>query len=252
MKNSNNRTYYDLVKDKSVAIVGPAFYMKDSKLGQEIDSHDVVVRINRGIESTILYPKDIGRKTELYYSCLIERAQQTGILDPEIILNRHGIRHIVAPPDSDIKGISRGNRPHSLVDLDKIRSLVNSGINVYLVDSNFHTQLAIKVDCKPNTGFLAIYDLLRTDLKTLSIYGFSFYLDGFIPGQKSGVEKEKQCTEQEFADMAYNSKRHVQKNMWSYAKKTLLGNPRVKLDSTLEKILKMEILDRDLFNKAVK
>lgn len=245
------KDYVELVKDKSVAIVGPAMYMKDSNLGSQIDSHDVVVRINRGLESTLKYSSDIGRKTDLYYSCLIERAQQTGVLNPDTILNTHGIRHIVAPPDSDMKGISRGNRPHSLVDLDKVKLLVDSGISVYLVDSNFHTQLALQVDCKPNTGFLAIYDLLRTELKSLSIYGFSFYLDGFIPGQKSGVENEKSCTEQEFADMAYNSKRHVQKNMWAYAKKTLIGDPRVTLDPTLEKILKMERLDRDLFNKTV-
>jgi len=51
--------------------------------------------------------------------------------------------------------------------------------------------------------------------------------------------------------MAYNSKRHVQKNMWMHAKKTLLSDPRVTLDATLEKILKMERLDRDLFNKIV-
>ena len=62
------------------------------------------------------------------------------------------------------------------------------------------------------------------------------------------MEKEKNCTEQEFADMAYKSKRHVQKNMWQFAKNTLLGDETVRLDPILEQILKLEKLDRDLFN----
>ena len=112
--------------------------------------------------------------------------------------------------------------------------------------------MAKKVQCRPNTGFLAIYDLLNFNPSTLSIYGFSFYLDGFIPGCKSGVEKEKNVTEDEFATMAFNSKRHVQKNMWQYAKDTLRNNPSVKLDSVLEVILNLEKLDKKLFSDAIK
>ena len=51
--------------------------------------------------------------------------------------------------------------------------------------------------------------------------------------------------------MAYASKRHVQKNMWEYAKKTLLGNRRVNLDKTLKKILELEKLDRELFKEMI-
>jgi hypothetical protein len=244
--------YRKMVSGKSVAIVGPAMYMMNSGHGDEIDSHDIVVRINRGLESTLLYPSDIGKRTDIYYSCLIERAQQTGKLDPDTIINTYGINHIVAPPHSDIKGISNSMRFHDLVDENTLRNLHMSGISIYMIDNIFHTDLAIKVNCKPNTGFLAIYDLLSTDLKSLSIYGFSFYLDGFLPGQKSGVENEKNCTEQEFANMAFNSKRHVQKNMWNYAKETLLKNPIVNLDPVLEVILNLKFLDRNLFNNIFK
>lgn len=237
-----------LIKNKKVAIVGPAKYMENSNYGEEIDSHDIVVRINRGIESIEFYKKDIGSKTDVYYSCLIERAQQTGILDPVDIKFKYGIRHVVAPPDSNIKGISSSTRYHSMVDLSKVKK-IEKYTPVTIVDHEFHTDLARKVECKPNTGFLAIYDILRMNPISLSIYGFSFYLDGFIKGQKSGVENEKNCTEQEFADLAYNSKRHVQKNMWKYAKRTLLNNEKVKLDKTLESILNMKELSKELFRK---
>jgi len=240
----------ELIKDKRVALVGPAAYMENSGLGSEIDSHDIVVRINRGIESISIHQVDIGKNTDVLYSCLIERAQQAGILDVNQLSDHYKIRHIVTPPNSDMQGISYKTDLHSLVDRNKIKK-IKDVIPVTIVDHNFHTDLAKKVNCKPNTGFLAIYDLLSMMPDQLSIYGFSFYLDGFIKGQKSGVESEKKCTEQEFADMAYASKRHVQKNMWEYAKKTLLGNRRVNLDKTLKKILELEKLDRELFKEMI-
>jgi uncharacterized protein (TIGR01627 family) len=245
-KKESKLSMSELIKGKSVAIVGPAKYMEDSKLGEEIDNHEVVVRINRGIESIENYGKDIGYRTDVYYTCLIERAQQTGVLNPQDLKFKHKIKHIVAPPDSNMQGLSNKTVFHSLVDLQKVKE-IQKYIPVTIVDHNFHNDLAKKVNCKPNTGFMAIYDLLRMDPSSLSIYGFSFYLDGFLPGQKSGVEQEKNCSEQEFADMAFNSKRHIQKNMWEYAKNTLKDNNKVSLDKTLKKILDMEILDRKLF-----
>jgi len=236
------------ITGKKVAIVGPAKYMEGSKLGKEIDSHDIVVRINRGIESIVKFSEDIGLRTDLYYSCLIERAQQTGILDIDLMKSL-GIKHIIAPPDSNMKGMASSTKLHSLVNNNKIEE-IKKEIPLTIIDHVFHSYLAENIDCKPNTGFLAIYDLLRRNPKSLSIYGFSFYLDGFISGQKSGVEFEKNCTEQEFADMAFNSKRHVQKNMWNFAKSTLLNNEKVKLDKDLKKILNLKDFDRALFNKS--
>ena len=222
--------------------------MEGSKLGKEIDSHDIVVRINRGIESIAKFSEDIGLRTDLYYSCLIERAQQTGILDINLMKSL-GIKHIIAPPDSNMKGMASSTKLHSLVNDNKIKE-IKKEIPLTIIDHVFHSYLAENIDCKPNTGFLAIYDLLRRNPESLSIYGFSFYLDGFISGQKSGVEFEKNCTEQEFADMAFNSKRHVQKNMWNFAKSTLLNNEKVNLDKDLKKILKLKDFDRALFDKS--
>lgn len=247
-KKKINKSLRSLISGKKVALVGPAQYMENSNLGKEIDDHDIVVRINRGIESIDTYSKDIGTKTDVYYSCLIERAQQTGVLNIDDLKNKYKIKHIVAPPESNMKGISFETKFHSLVDKEKIKN-INDIIPVTIVDHQFHTLLAEKVKCKPNTGFMAIYDLLRMNPSSLSIYGFSFYLDGFLPGQKSGVEQEKNCSEQEFADMAFNSKRHIQKNMWEYAKTTLLKNKNVILDNNLERILKLDDLDRKLYKR---
>lgn len=238
--------FESLIRGKTVALVGPAMYMNRCGWGREIDAHDTVVRINRGIESIDRYAEDVGTRTDVLYSCLIERAQQTGKLDPDQLADHYHIKWIVAPPESDMKGIARSTKFHGLASPKKVKNIMKR-VPIRLVDHEFHTSLAKKVQCKPNTGFLAIYDLLRLDPKYLSIYGFSFYLDGFLPGQKSGVEKEKNCTEQEFADMAFNSRRHVQVNMWSYAKETLPYSERIKTDPVLTRILELSEFSRKAF-----
>ncbi len=240
--------YKEIIEGKTVALVGPASYMQGAGYGEEINSHDLVVRINRGIESISKYPDDIGTRTDIYYSCLIERAQQTGKLDGEELRDHYGISVIVAPPGSDYTGISKETWFHNLVDAKKAENLAKI-IPIRIINHHFNNDLAKSVQCKPNTGFLAIYDLLANNPKKLSIYGFSFYLDGFLPGQKEGVQEEKDCTEQEFANMAFNSKRHIQKNMWEHAKTTLRNNEAVSLDKYLKYILNMDSLDKNLFKE---
>ena len=42
--------YKRTIEGKTVALVGPAKYMQGTNYGKEIDSHEIVVRINRGKE----------------------------------------------------------------------------------------------------------------------------------------------------------------------------------------------------------
>lgn len=243
-------SFGDLIADKNVALVGPAMYLMNSNYGKEIDKNDTVIRLNRGLELIKDYSEDIGKKTDVLYSCLIEKSANAGKLDIDLFEDLE-IKMICTPPHSDFSGIARYTRYHELVDLNKI-DRISKEFSTRIIDHVFHTELALKVACKPNTGFMAIYDLLRFKPKKLSIYGFSFYLDGFIKGCKEGIEEEQDLTEEQFALKCFNSKRHNQKNMWSYCKRTLLNNDRVKLDPVLFKILNLSDLDRNLFREKIK
>tara|TARA_Y100001938_G_C8046262_1_gene409089 strand:+ start:600 stop:1346 length:747 start_codon:yes stop_codon:yes gene_type:complete len=241
--------FKQLIVGKSVALVGPAAYMMGSGLGKEINSYDVVVRINRSHESVDKFSNDIGSRTDILYSCLIEKNANAGKIDP-IHLKNLGIKQIVAPPASSMKGLSDSTRLHELIDIKKARVL-DETIGVRVVDHHFHNSLALKVDCRPNTGYVAIFDLLRFSPKRLGVYGFSFYLDGFVDGVKEGVQLEQGKTPDQFATQCFNSKRHVQKNMWKYAKETLSELSNVHLDNTLKKILSMESFSREMFLKEM-
>ena len=204
--------FTDLINDKKVALVGPAAYMVGSNYGEEIDSYDTIIRLNRGIESIHKYGEDVGVRTDILYSCLIEKPANAGEVDPISFKRDYNIKMVVAPPHSDFRGIAHNTRFHELVDMKKVEQM-SKFMPVRLVDHKFHTDLAKKVSCKPNTGFLAIYDILSYNPQLLSIYGFSFYLDGFIPGCKSGVEQEQNLTEKQFAAKCFVSKRHGQTNI---------------------------------------
>tara|TARA_R110000824_G_scaffold36844_3_gene113933 strand:- start:84 stop:821 length:738 start_codon:yes stop_codon:yes gene_type:complete len=242
--------FEDLITKKKVALVGPAAYMVGSNLGTEIDKHDVVVRINRGIELLDKYKEDVGQKSDVLYSCLIEKAANAGKVRGKTLKEKYGVKYLCAPPESTFQGIAHKTKFHHLVNRSTVNE-IKEYLPVRIVDHGLHTVLAQKVNCRPNTGFLAIYDLLKHKPEKLSIYGFSFYLDGFIPGCKEGVYQEQNKNEKQFADQCFTSKRHIQENMWVFAQKTLLDKENIYLDPTLKKILTLEALDRDLFKKNV-
>jgi len=237
--------YEDYLEGKSVALIGPAKYLEDFNFGEEIDSHDVVVRINRGIELVDKMPEKVGSRSDILWSCLIEKSANAGKINVEK-LKSLGVKYICCPPKSDFAGISTSTVFHEMVDSNKMKN-IDKQIPVRICEADFHTWLAGKVSSRPNTGFLSIYDFLRFDIKRLSIYGFSFYLDGFIGGVKRGIKAEQNLTEEEFSDKCFNSKRHNQKNMWQFAKETLLGDGKVKLDEVLENILRLDSLDKEKF-----
>ena len=222
-------------------MVGPAKYMHGLKLGNEIDNHDIVIRINRGIELVDTNQIDIGSKTDILYSCLIERPENAGKIDVNY-WSKCGVKYICAPPQSEMNGISHKTEFGGMVDKNKMKK-VSSKIPIRIVDCEFHTELAGHINCRPNTGFLAIYDILKNNPKKLSLYGFSFYLDGFMDGCKSGVN----VTQEQYVDKCFNSKRHIQENMWKYAKKTLFNNIQVNLDSVLKSILELNSFSKEEF-----
>lgn len=237
--------FNDYIRSKKVAIVGPAEYMTGCNLGQEIDSHDVVVRINRSIELCEKYKDDIGERTDILYSCLIEKSANAGKINPDSYKSL-GIEWVCIPPKSSIQGIAVDNSISEYASNSKLIKL-KEVVKTRVVDYKLNNKIANKIMCRPNTGYIAIFDLLNSNPSQLSIYGFSFYLDGFMKGCKSGIEQEANMTEIQYTDKCFNSGRHIQKNMWNHAKESLLFHKKVKLDRHLKIILELDYFDRNLY-----
>ena len=65
---SKDPEYYKFLYNKRVAIVGPSINTLNSNQGKNIDSYDIVVRLNKSLPIPKNKVKDIGYKTDILYN----------------------------------------------------------------------------------------------------------------------------------------------------------------------------------------
>lgn len=230
-----NQDYLNFLKDKKVIIVGPAESLLERGNGEFIDSFDVVVRVNRGIEPTFLNSKKIGSRTDILYNCMLEKNDNGGKIDLNM-LKLKNVKFVSYHPQVSYQGLAEPIRPYHL-DNSKLM-IMNSFLNTHMIDSNFYNSISSQVNCRPNTGFIAIFDLLFHQVKELYITGYTFYLDGFMKGYKDHLDDT-------FIKKCYTSKRHNQKNLFEFLKKTAKNDQRINTDPILTKILTLDELKKD-------
>ena len=242
-----DKKYSNFLKNKKVIIIGPAQYLTTKSFngfGEKIDNEfDVVVRLNRGMELIEKYGSNIGTRTDVFYNCLIEHKDNGGIIDIAN-LERNKIQWICTIPNSDMTGKCYNNELHPMVNINTV-SKITENFNFHVMDFKLYGEVNKGVNCRSNTGYAAIFDLLYHDVKSLYITGYSFYLDAFAPGYKEGCSRD----EDSFAKDCFASKRHNQLNQWNYARDVLKNNPKVDFDPILTKILCQEKLSREEFHK---
>ena len=241
MKEFSFKSY---LKGKRVALVGPANYLSKFKFGEEIDSRDIVIRVNRGMDLVEKNEKHVGSRTDILYSCLIEHPDNGGEIVIKNLLEKN-VKWICTIPYSDASGKKTYPFLHPRVNLIKALKLFFK-INLHIYNFKKYSALNKTLESRANTGFAAIFDLLEFDIKELYITGFSFYLDSFFKGYKSGCERNEDI----FATQCFESLRHNQKKQWAYLK-NYKENKFLNFDPVLEEILKLENLDRNLFNAII-
>ena len=245
MREILDRNYLSYISNKKVALVGPASYLTNLNMGEIIDSHDIVVRVNRGLELIADYPESVGTKSDILYNCGVKKLDNGGSLNIEFYKSQ-GIEWISTIPNSDEHGNCHDNSVHPMVDKNFIDE-AKANFNFHLMDWRNYSHINKHVKCRSNTGFAAIFDLLNHKPSELFICGYSFYLDPFIKGYKNGCDRD----EEEFAKQCYHSKRHIQSNQWNYLKKCFHKEKRITTDPVLGKILNMDKLSREEFGQIL-
>ena len=66
----HNVEYSHLLKNKTVAIVGPSSSVKVKGNGEKIESCDLVIRINQGIDHAKNNSEYVGHRTDVLYNSL--------------------------------------------------------------------------------------------------------------------------------------------------------------------------------------
>lgn len=212
---------YDFLKSKTVALVGPAASLKGQGMGEYIDSHDFVVRINYAkIQSVI----DAGSRTDIVY--YDGSYHDYSSCNPKIL--------ICSYPETEwfFESRCRSNTEkfkrkyeHYIMNADTYKSLKSS------LDPNYKV--------RPNSGTIAIVDLLKSDLSSLYITGVDFYRTSYL-NQHPDYGKKTLSEIRNIFSTGDSGDFHDADKQYGYFKNELLKDSRIELDNFLTEYINTE------------
>lgn len=163
------------LNNKKVIIVGPSPYLIGKKRGSFINSHDIVIRLNKGWKIPKELEIDYGNRTDILWHCMKEDA--CGKFEIESKIN-YGIKWIVSQFPRNLDYFENDIRNFIRINNDRIKFTTFS-------DLIFFLNLEIYLGTRPNVGQTAIIDLLNYNLKSLHVSGCTFFKDGHYDKYRS-------------------------------------------------------------------
>ncbi len=150
----------DLVKDKTVAYVCPSPHLEGKGMGEFIDSHDLVVRVNQNYTPNEATWEDYGKRTDILVNCLNEIKIRALSENLDYV---HSLRYILGPMVS-------------VWDKPKIDSFLEStGVPHQNVCDGYLFKVFKEVGTTVNTGLTGILTLLHYPVKELFVTGMTFF-----------------------------------------------------------------------------
>lgn len=167
--------------DKGIALVGSAQSLLNSNFGHDIDSHDVVIRINQGAFAD-LQPGSTGLRTDYLFITL------TGGTN---LAKWRFIRRGQKVADKGVVLMSSKGRTLFRVDLSPF---------FLHYPATWHEQLIDQLGHRPSTGAMAVDLLSRTvaDPGQLDVYGFDFFATPDIAHGRNRVVAHDPATEERY------------------------------------------------------
>ena len=212
------KEYKNLLKGKKVAIVGPAKSLEGTARGSYIDSHDYVVRINYAkIKST----QDAGSRTDIIY--------YDG--------SHHDYSHckpwilVCSYPETEWFYNSR-----CIHTVNYYKNIYDH----YTVDSKLYNELkkdlSEKMNVRPNSGTIAIVDLLNSGVSKLYVTGIDFYRSSYLDTHPDYGSKSLEEINNIFKK-GDNGDYHDTEAQFEYFKNLIKKEKRLEVDSFLKKII---------------
>lgn len=211
--------FHQYLKNKRVVVVGPAPSIIGSKQGEEIDSYDVVVRINKALPVPNNLKQDIGSKTDILFNCLNTSPDNGGYLHIPMLMQE---LDWVASPYAAVHPFER--------DIRNFSNQLSGRIPFFIPDSSWYLNIENEMGTRPNSGILAILNCLNFEPSEVYITGFTFF--------KGGYYKEyRQLSEQQVMHRMTQHGNHIQEPQIVYFKKHVATKSFVKMDKALIKVL---------------
>ena len=213
--------FVDFIKDKCIALVGPAQSIIGTNKGDIIDKFDLVVRLNKSIPLPQSLKDDIGMRTDIIYNSLnTSDFPGENKLSPKLH-KKYGVKFVCS------------SYPFN-------HNIFHDDITNYVYKYKFELPLKVMNDFKfrnfekvlgtrPYTGTCAIMDLLSYPIKYLYITGLDFYQTKYYSEYRR-VSKDV---------IKYNKNNiiHQCKPQLDYLKNISFFDNRIILDSFLDKLL---------------
>ena len=213
--------FIDFIRNKCIALVGPAQSIIGTSKGDVIDKFDLVVRLNKSIPLPISLKDDIGSRTDIIYNSLNTKDfPGENKLNPKLH-KKYGISYVCSPYPFN-------------------NSIFHDDIADYAYKYKFELPLKVMNDYKfrnfekmlgtrPYTGTCAIMDLLSYPIKYLYITGLDFYHTKYY--------NEYRRISKEGHRYSKSSPIHQCKPQLEYLKHISFFDNRIILDNYLDKLL---------------
>jgi len=193
-----------IVSNKTVALIGPAQYLENIEQGTKIDEYDVIIRLNSNIIIDPAMISKIGSRTDVW----IYNFKTPAILDslpeklPKLIFCPYPKEMISA--EKDFKNLPK--------------------IPLECIENDFFQQLMMALKFEPNSFLLILLILLRQNIQSLYVSGFSFMYDGYYDSRYQVESSESN---------ALITNKDNRTGAMSIVKKIYNANDRLFLDNTM-------------------
>lgn len=220
LNDNYKKLYSQYLKDKSIALVGPAKSILEYEYGDFIDKFDLIVRLNKSLPIQEKYMKHVGSRTDILYNSL-----NTSDFPGENNININFLQN------NDIKFICSSYPLIMPFDRDIYQFINHSKYQLpfKIYDEKLHNYNSKIMKTRPFTGINAICDILQYNIKNLYITGIDFYNSNYY---KKSIRKDDKVINRNKNNSIHNSN-----NQMKYLKYLSLMDSRIILDKTLDSLL---------------
>jgi len=224
--------YYKFLENKRVINVVHSNALDDVD-GKIIDSFDIIIRFNRAVENII--PTRHGGRTDILYSCL-NRSPDSGNMTNDNYkrwILSSGCWLAKAYPNLQWKGYFSFTEDHqagATSDNYRFETFNSDPVRTSEISIEWFKLIEANIKSRPNTGILAILDILQYSPKSIYLKGYTFF--------KGGYDKtyRKQNEEEVMSYMA-QAGNHNQYRQNLFIRKIILTEELIEIDQSLSNIL---------------
>lgn len=220
------------LKNKSVIVVGPSPYLKGLKRGSFIDSHDIVVRLNKGWEVDKNFVEDYGEKITIRYHCMMEHENNGGKFEIDK-MKRKNVAWLASQFPYNLSYFHHDNKKFDTQNKGRINFHVPADLLYYL---NLHHMM----QTRGNVATAAVFDIINYDIASLHLSGISFYKDGWIGDYKSGATNTDSSGKYNMDTKNMQKEGHAQEAQIHLIKLLLETEKKFSVDDEIKQILEAE------------